>query len=195
MIAHAISLLQRIHTQCFQDHKPPSPVDIFNPNDRRIITALLDLLALEGIYPCLIPGLGVPVERRAKAILPSSHTTPQGRKGVQETRILVEVIIALLAILEDGKGEVFELLRERCLVDVLAGCGELAFNPSYKGEHTTEEEASWKKRWNTLIKGWVSPFRIPLPLPLVRRLVLLLYVSLKNWATIKIQDTYTRSNQ
>lgn len=159
VIFYAISLLQRIHTDLLTKHEPsPRPGEIVSPKARRIIIALLDLLALEGIYPCLTPGLGIPLGRRARIIPPSksSNTSSDGVRRLQNLRdvdILGKIISALLDILKDGKGEVVEMLKDRCLVDLVAGCGELAFNPSQNDRLTIDDKVYWQKCWESLIEG------------------------------------------
>lgn len=159
VITHATCLLQKIHTYFLARNRPTfTQDDVLPPKDRQVIIALLDLLALEGIYPCLAPGVGVPLERRAKAIIPSSsqHLTGAIRK-VRQVRTLIEVVLLFTGILQGGQGEVFKLLRDRCLVDVLAGCGELGFNPSEDNGLTSEEKETWRMRWEAVIEGWVEP--------------------------------------
>jgi len=158
IIAYAISLVQNIHAHLLTKYKSsPSPEDIFSPKDRRIIIALLDLLALEGIYPYLTPGVGVPLERRAKAVIaPSSKTSSGGIRSIQKLRdisVLTDVILALSSLFQNGRGEVVELLKDRCLVDLVAGCGELAFNPSQDDGLTEDEKKTWEARWESLIEG------------------------------------------
>ena len=152
IIAYAISLVQDIHAHSLTKYKSsPSPEDILSPKDRRIIIALLDLLAIEGIYPCLTPRVGVPLERRAKANIPPSSKTPSG--GIRDINVLTDVILALSSLLQDGRGEVVELLKDRCLVDLVAGCGELAFNPSQGNGLVENEKKMWRARWESLIEG------------------------------------------
>ena len=159
VLKYATCLLQKIHTYFLTRNRPtPTQEDVFSPKDRRVITALLDLLALEGIYPCLAPGVGVPLERRAKAIIPSSQQHTGAIRKVRNVRILTEIVLLFTRILQGGQGEVFELLRDRCLVDVLAGCGELGFNPSEDDGLTPEEKETWKMRWGVVVEGWVEPF-------------------------------------
>lgn len=43
------------------------------------------------------------------------------------------------------------MVRERCLVDLLAGCGELAFNPDL----AQDSQSEWKTEFSTLIEGLV----------------------------------------
>lgn len=157
VIAYAISLVQNIHAHLLTKYKSfPSPEDIFSPKDRRIIIALLDLLVLEGIYPCLTPGVGVPLERRAKVIIHPPPKTLSGgirnRDRLQDINVLTDVILALSG-LQDGRGEAAELLKDRYLVDLVAGYGELAFNPAQDNGLTRDEKSTWGARWESLIEG------------------------------------------
>ena len=158
MISYATSLLKSIHIHTLANLKPiPSPDDLFSPKDRKTITALIDLITLEGVYPCLTPGIGPPVERRAKTIIQPSKKVAGRLQDVVELRdtaILIGAINTFIEILKDNKGEVVELVKDRCLVDVVAGCGELAFNPS---SGTPEDRSQWRIRWEALIDGWVVP--------------------------------------
>ncbi|KAF8445525.1 hypothetical protein BGX38DRAFT_1195156 [Terfezia claveryi] len=159
IIAYALSLVQKIHAYLLSKYKSsPSPEDIFSPKDRRIIIALLDLLALEGIYPCLTPGVGVPLERRAKAIIPPSSKIPSGGlRSIKKISVLTDVILSLSSLLQNDRGEVVDLLKDRCLVDLVAGYGELAFNPSQDHGLTEDEKKTWEKRWESLIEEIPTP--------------------------------------
>jgi hypothetical protein len=47
------------------------------------------------------------------------------------------------------------MVRERALVDLIAGCGELAFNP----EHAAGgDQAPWKEKFSNLIDGLVARY-------------------------------------
>ncbi|KAF8421108.1 hypothetical protein BGX38DRAFT_1240506 [Terfezia claveryi] len=139
IIAYALSLVQKIHAYLLSKYKSsPSPEDIFSPKDRRIIIALLDLLALEGIYPCLTPGVGVPLERRAKAIIPPSSKIPSGGlRSIKKISVLTDVILSLSSLLQNDRGEVVDLLKDRCLVDLVA--------------------ENMEKRWESLIEEIPTP--------------------------------------
>ncbi|KAF8536211.1 hypothetical protein BDD12DRAFT_851933 [Trichophaea hybrida] len=55
------------------------------------------------------------------------------------------------------------MVRERCLVDLIAGCGELALNP----EHNEVNRAAWKEKFSHLIEGIQTGALLPLLLSLL----------------------------
>lgn len=87
--------------------------------------------------------------------------------------LLGKVVDGLISIME-GEGTdkgVGGTVRGRCLVDVLAGCGELAF---VEGGEKADE---WKGRWKMLVERFVELFIIllaeymlPLPFPYIAAL-------------------------
>lgn len=119
-----------------------------NATDARTVVCLLDLLVLEGIYPSLSTGVGIPIERRARNfVVPATRKKVQEVEDGRDVEMLGRVVGGLLGAMKDAVG-VGKTARERCLVDVLAGCGELAF----EGEGTEE----WKGRWGELVDRSVS---------------------------------------
>lgn len=125
---------------------PGAPLALENPTDRRTVFSLLDLLVLEGIYPSLSKGVGIPIERRARSfLLPSQLAPGKGEDARKDRDLLKAVVSGVLGVLGIGKNRVVaqqdaqptpssspsveRMIRERCLVDLVAGCAELAFNP------------------------------------------------------------------
>lgn len=119
---------------------------------------------LEGIYPSLSHGVGIPLERRARNFTLPATAAARNKGRVQEieenkdVELLGEVAAGLIGVMEGGE-KVGRTVRERCLVDVLAGCGELAF---MEGGESAEQ---WKERWRKLIDRYDS---LMLPLALLR---------------------------
>ena len=133
---------------------------------------LLDLISLEGIYPSLSPGVGIPIERRVKSVLqngvitrPSPSSDGPERQGQS---LLVEICLALDNILEDGDG-LASIIQERTLVDLIAGFGELAFSPLI-------ENKSSKNTHSCMLKTSVDRYvfsRIEMLLPVTSSGILL----------------------
>lgn len=145
VVTHALWLLKSIHAAAVS--APPQTADkLVNATDSRTITYLLDLIVLEGIYPSLSPGVGIPIERRAMRF-----ATPNKQKFGQtkNVELLGKVVEGLISVMEQGGVErgVGEAAKERCLVDVLAGCGELAFVQNWH----TQEKRKWDEEWNILV--------------------------------------------
>jgi hypothetical protein len=145
------------------------------PGEHRTIFSLLDLLILEGIYPSLSPHVGIPIERRARSFVIPRHmmTAQTPRTRVEEVnqniKLLGKVIEGLVGVLSPeaqdavnqsapkdlkaprGYKGIEGMVRERSLVDLIAGCGELAYNP----ELTTSDQAVWRAKFGNLVDGLV----------------------------------------
>lgn len=162
VIQRSLELLRNLHAQISEEQSTaPSGLRLESPNERRIVTALLDLIVLEGIYPALSPGVGIPIERRARSFtLPSLIT--KGSSRVEELvepdrQLLGAIVDTLYKLLAPSstyqsaeswsrrfKG-VEGAIRERCLVDTIAASGELAFNPECPDDQRRELTASFLK--------------------------------------------------
>lgn len=170
VIRHALDLLLRIHKEIRVRDLEPVASRLENPGERRTIFALLDLVVLEGIYPSLSPGVGIPIERRARSfVLPQQLSAPVQVQEVNQHRnieLLASVVYGLIGVFgaQDGDAHgiwkspkayqgIEGMVRERCLVDLIAGCGELALNT----EHEGPEQPAWRERFSGLIEGSVPP--------------------------------------
>ncbi|KAH0609059.1 uncharacterized protein H6S33_001287 [Morchella sextelata] len=157
VLTHALRLLHTISTTPTPTAAPATTA-LENATDNRTLNALLDLLVLEGIYPSLSPGIGIPLSRRARNfVIPASRgriTEVEDRRDVQ---LLGSVVEGLLEALGSG-GAAARSMRERCLVDVLAGCGELAFGPGDGGEG---EREVWRGRWWGVVESTQTPALLP----------------------------------
>lgn len=88
-------------------------------------------------------------------MIPASRgriTEIEDRRDVQ---LLESVVEGLLEALGSG-GPAARAVRERCLVDVLAGCGELAFGPD-AGSEGAEGKEMWSRRWWGVVERLVTP--------------------------------------
>ncbi|KAI4128613.1 MAG: hypothetical protein LQ338_002648 [Usnochroma carphineum] len=74
IIDKALRTIQDLHASCGDSSNDLDQPDASASQRRqKVVDALLDLLVLEGIYPSLSPGVGVPVERRLKSALKASQ--------------------------------------------------------------------------------------------------------------------------
>ena len=46
---------------------------LLEPEHRQAVEGLLDLVSLEGIYPNLSPGVGIPINNRVKSVLQKGY--------------------------------------------------------------------------------------------------------------------------
>lgn len=103
----------------------------------RRINALIDLVSLEGIYPCLTPGVGIPLERRAIYTLPAGivvrHQAVRDEGGnghgrSVKDRFLSRIICSLDDILMGQDTDLWEKIMDRSRADLISGSAQLAFN-------------------------------------------------------------------
>lgn len=187
VVDHALNLLLKIHNEICDRDSAPVEKRLENPGERRTIFALLDLLVLEGIYPSLTFGIGVPIQRRAGSfVLPNQITPPDPSARIEVIGIdrkevlLVNVIQFFVGIVENssrvtiyrdfksgksvqGYRGIEGMLRERCLVDLLAGCGELAFNPT----RNVSCRNTWRDKFNNITSSINTAELLPLLLGLL----------------------------
>jgi len=131
---------------------------LYNSKDRRVIDGLLDLISLEGIYPALSPGVGIPIERRVKTVLQAGvaarHVAEIGHNEEINLDLLKEVLNGLSNIILAGDKGVNPAIRERTLVDVICGCGELAYGHPYE---STEQSNEYRVILDRLLDEYVKP--------------------------------------
>lgn len=143
VIAKALELIRNIHTAFVapdehegNNHPVTSKEDpaLEDAKRRRALHALLDLVSLEGIYPSLSEGLGIPLEKRLISVLPTGviakqSQVPAGDKWnkSQDEALLHHILTALNEILLDNRPSIQPVIRDRILTDVLPATAELAF--------------------------------------------------------------------
>jgi hypothetical protein len=130
---------------------------LYDPKSRRTIHGLLDLISLEGIYPALSPGVGVPLECRVKSVLPPGvvakpHQAAGQSKADDDSNLLPDILRSLVPIaLEKTPGGLGPIIQERCLIDLFSACGELAFRPG----SSTEDQNHYKELFGRLLDQYV----------------------------------------
>ena len=136
VIAEALSMLMNIHHALCQEPRNSALSDVLlDLNSRKTVDGLLDLVSLEGIYPCLSPGVSIPIERRVKPVLQGGVVTKASTEDgeeAQDKNLLIKITDSLVQIVanEEATG-LRPALYERVLVDLIASLGELAYNPFY----------------------------------------------------------------
>ena len=102
---------------------------------------LLDLVSLEGIYPNLLPGVGIPIERRVQSVLQGGTSTRAlGSDDSQIDEVLLGDIVSQLSsiAMASNKG-LCSVIQKRTLVDLIAAQTQLAFAPAVNDDKAHAE--------------------------------------------------------
>lgn len=156
VVRRALQLLSELHQNLSNDPNNRTRQEVlFTSHNRRLVDGLLDLISLEGIYPNLLPGVGVPIERRLKSVLQGGTVTqlPQSAEpSHKDDYLLLEISTQLSKIaMSSGEG-LCGALQERILVDLIAAKVQLTFS--------SRDDASISKHDLTLkvlLDRYVSP--------------------------------------
>lgn len=160
IIEKALRLLLDIHEQLSQNGTSFGAADkLHNTHHQKILDGLLDLISLEGIYPHLSPGVGIPIEKRVKSVLHGGLVTrPSPAADVvswQEGKALLSQICRqLYRILNSNGTGLGPSVQERTLVDVIAGWSELACAPRSQDEQAKDDG----RMLRSLLDGFVFSF-------------------------------------
>lgn len=143
VIGRALDIISRIHTafttpvngeeEHLQTSQGPEDAALEDARRRRLLHALLDLISLEGIYPSLSSGVGIPLQQRVISVLPAGviarqSNTPQNDKPHDEV-LLDRILMTLSDIVLDPRPSIQSVVRGRILSDIISGALNLAFNP------------------------------------------------------------------
>ncbi|KAH8425005.1 RTP1/Tango6 family protein [Aspergillus melleus] len=138
VIDRALNILARIHSAFVapvnDTEEPVQSAEDAAREDakrRRLLHALLDLIAIEGVYPSLSSGVGIPLQQRVISILPAGVIAqdPKTAKNSSENEPLLDRIISTLSdIVLDARPSIQPVVRGRILSDIISGVAELAFN-------------------------------------------------------------------
>lgn len=123
---------------------------------RRMLHALLDLISLEGIYPSLSSGVGIPLQQRVISVLPAGVIAKQGFTPAStiphDDGLLRHIMGVLMSILLDTRSSIQPVIRGRFLSDIVSGTGDLAFNPNIP---PSEERTNFHKGFAKIIDEYV----------------------------------------
>ncbi|KAJ5329609.1 hypothetical protein N7452_009999 [Penicillium brevicompactum] len=129
---------------------------------RRVLHALLDLVSLEGIYPSLSSGVGIPLQQRVISVLPAGiiakKATTITSSVPQNHQLLRRIIGVLLDILNDNRPSIQPIIRSRILSDVISGLSDLAFNPNIQ---ESSDRTSLQKSLSKIVED--TPTTVLLP--------------------------------
>ncbi|KAL8909525.1 MAG: hypothetical protein Q9207_000205 [Kuettlingeria erythrocarpa] len=134
VISKALSNIRDLHALCGDSsHGVAQQEAVANQRSQKIIHALLDITVLEGIYPSLSSGVGVPVERRLKSALKgfTTRSLSAASGGKPGDRQLLTDIVECLSPISFSRIGLSMSVQDRTSVDLLAATGELAFSPAF----------------------------------------------------------------
>ncbi|KAL4903004.1 hypothetical protein BDW74DRAFT_180294 [Aspergillus multicolor] len=99
---------------------------------RRMLHALLDLISLEGIYPSLSSGVGIPLQQRVISVLPAGVIAQQNapaHEDPQDAPLLRSILTVLSEILFDARPSIQPVVTGRILSDIISASSDLGYNP------------------------------------------------------------------
>jgi len=111
-----------------------------NLRDQQTIGALLDLISIEGIYPYLLPGVGVPIQKRIKSLLNCTTTratqaVPDQAESIAHLTLVLDELQPVYEIQEKtspddltrGSQSLYSELQKRILADLIAASAQLMY--------------------------------------------------------------------
>ncbi|MCJ1311959.1 hypothetical protein MMC25_005633 [Agyrium rufum] len=132
VIRKALHLIITIHQNLIRAEWDGKALEtLYDSSQRRIIDALFDLISLEGIYPNLQPGVGIPLERRVQSLLklkgkPGQELCVEKEFDVDDG-LLIDIVEQLRVLTKKESRGLSRLFHERGLVDLIAAVGQLAY--------------------------------------------------------------------
>ncbi|CEI97266.1 hypothetical protein RMCBS344292_11402 [Rhizopus microsporus] len=134
-----ISIQESLLNLCSHS-KDESDKDFLGVRDLRLIHTLLEIVVSWGFYPCLLPGVGLPLSKRVKSEIfandeDEEQTKQVSTKALHDLYDLVTPLVDLIAQSEkvpESKGytTVASILMTRHLTDLYAAILELAYVPA-----------------------------------------------------------------
>ncbi|PGG96531.1 hypothetical protein AJ79_09549 [Helicocarpus griseus UAMH5409] len=181
VIGRAIELLASIHN-AFAVSIPEAEIHDTERNEmnedpvledtkrRRVIHGLLDLLSLEGIYPSLSQGVGIPLEQRVMSVLPTGvvakQTEPTSEDKPRDEGLLHIIMDALRPIICDKRTGIQSIILGRILADVLCATAELAYQSQYLSQ---KKISTYTNLFQAVIDETPTPSLLPLLSSLIQK--------------------------
>jgi hypothetical protein len=142
VIGKALGLLSQIHVafvnpvidgeQSSQVNAEEEDAALEDAKRRRILHALLDLIALEGIYPSLSLGVGIPLQQRVISVLPAgviAQQNPPPPEKPTDILLLGRILTELSVIIFDARPSIQPVITGRILSDIISASSDLGYNP------------------------------------------------------------------
>ncbi|KAL1915629.1 uncharacterized protein VTP21DRAFT_6388 [Calcarisporiella thermophila] len=119
--------------------------DLLGVRDLRVVNTLIEIVVIWGVYPSLLPGVGVPISMRSQSAYASRDLLIKELDVESSSqRRLLQIMETLSKIILSIHGPVpyttiSSLLLDRYLTDILSGLLQLAHGPVEKQSTETEE--------------------------------------------------------
>jgi hypothetical protein len=165
VIRHALDILFKIHTALAVPVRSHSSDQIENETQetlvedarrRRALHTLLDLISLEGLYPSLSQGVGIPLEKRVISILPlgvvAKNTPLSAHRKIEQEELLQNILTILIDIIFDDRPGLQPIVRGRILIEIVCGVAELAFNSH---NLKPEEKSKYQSIFQRILEEYV----------------------------------------
>lgn len=165
VIERALAILIRIHAafvalvevvdQSDRANVETEDVALEDAKRRRLLHALLDLISLEGFYPSLSIGAGIPLQSRVISVLPAGviakpSATISGNHPQNEA-LLDRIMSAFLEIVFDERPSIQIVIRGRLLSDLISGTADLAYNSNLVADEKNRYRAALGKVINEYV--------------------------------------------
>ncbi|KAE8152899.1 hypothetical protein BDV25DRAFT_150360 [Aspergillus avenaceus] len=155
VIGKALNIINQIHnafvspaqdTTDLHEYEILEDAALTDAKRRRLLHALLDLISLEGIYPSLSPGAGIPLQQRVISVLPAGVIAQQQQRSTANTpsdeRLLERILTTLSEIIFDARPSIQPIIRGRILSDIISAASDLSSNadqlPADRKQHYRE---------------------------------------------------------
>ena len=154
IIHRALALLLELHISLCKVSDDEVRKLLLQPDRRQVVEGLFDLLALEGIYPDLAPGVGIPIGNRVKSVFEKGFVAKLSQvDGQPETKnyaLLDQIVLKLSTVVSSKDGGLKSALEIRIFVDLIAALGQLLFGP-----FPTTNHDNLKALWDVLLAEYV----------------------------------------
>ncbi|KAL4977646.1 hypothetical protein BDW66DRAFT_31732 [Aspergillus desertorum] len=171
VIGNALELLSQIHVafvnpvidanQNSQVSEGQEDAALEDAKRRRILHALLDLISLEGVYPSLSSGVGIPLQQRVISVLPAGVIAQQNTPAHEEPQdvlLLRRILMTLSGIIFDARPSIQLVITGRILSDIISASSDLGYNPRVPA---SDEQFQYRQILTDVVEGTPSANLLP----------------------------------
>lgn len=168
VIGKALGLLSQIHVafvnpvidaeQSSQANAEEEDAALEDAKRRRILHALLDLIALEGIYPSLSLGVGIPLQQRVISVLPAgviAQQNPPPPEKPPDILLLGRILTELSGIIFDARPSIQPVITGRILSDIISASSDLGYNPTLPA---SKEQSQYRQILANVVEEFVFAY-------------------------------------